>query len=113
MRLAVRALTISFAASVAAAAQAAIPTEIVLPGKYGRMGDVRFPHRLHFGVGARCATCHGPGPAGRIEAVHDKMKTAHEFCIGCHRKEARGPSDQCAACHGPRKDAAPRESAER
>jgi hypothetical protein len=105
MRLVVRALTMLSAAALATAAQAAIPTEVTLTGKYGRMGDVKFPHRLHFGVGARCVTCHGPGPAGRIEAVHDKMKTAHDFCIGCHRAETRGPTDQCASCHGPRKDA--------
>jgi hypothetical protein len=104
MRLAVRALSILTAAALATGAQAAIPTDIQLTGKYGRMGDVKFPHRLHFGVGARCVTCHGAGPAGRIEAVHDKMKTAHEFCIGCHTSETRGPTHQCASCHGPQKD---------
>jgi hypothetical protein len=104
MRFALRATTMLLAAALATAAQAgSIPTEIMLSNGNSRMGDVKFPHRLHFSVGARCATCHGKGAAGRIEAVHMKMKDAHSFCMDCHRAEEKGPTSTCSDCHGERK----------
>jgi hypothetical protein len=98
MSLAARAATIAIAAAVATVARAAIPQELLLTGD-GRFGDVRFTHAQHFGRANRCAGCHGPGPAGRIEAVHGTMKEAHAFCVACHEERAAGPIVECKGCH--------------
>jgi c(7)-type cytochrome triheme protein len=111
MRFALRATPILLAVALATAAQAGkIPDEITLSNGNSRMGDVRFPHRVHFKIpGVRCMTCHGRegGTASEIPAVHAKMKDAHQFCIDCHRQQAAGPVEKCTDCHGERKSSLP------
>lgn len=58
-------------------------------------GDVTFDHQLHTGRRERCQSCHGQGPARKIEL--DK-KSAHALCVGCHLQKGVGPK-ACTACH--------------
>jgi predicted CXXCH cytochrome family protein len=58
-------------------------------------GDVTFDHQAHTGRREKCKSCHGEGPARKVEL--DK-KSAHTLCVGCHLKLRAGPK-ACGECH--------------
>ncbi|GAB4302980.1 MAG: hypothetical protein Fur0034_18350 [Desulfuromonadia bacterium] len=57
-------------------------------------GNIPFDHKMHRSI-FKCDSCH-EGPPRYIEL--DKQK-AHKLCIGCHKREKRGPSTHCSDCH--------------
>lgn len=57
-------------------------------------GDVYFDHRMHRLI-YECSACHD-GPPQHFELDHE---SGHKLCIGCHRKEAKGPARHCSDCH--------------
>lgn len=57
-------------------------------------GDVYFDHRMHRLI-YECKSCHA-GPPQHFELDHE---SGHKLCIGCHRKEKKGPSVHCSDCH--------------
>ena len=58
-------------------------------------GDVIFDHGAHTGRREKCQSCHGEGPARKVEL--DKQ-SAHTLCVGCHLKLRAGPK-ACGECH--------------
>lgn len=70
------------------------PEKVVLETR--SFGTVTVDHAAHLKRRARCVSCHGPGPITKVGRL--EPKDAHERCIGCHKKEARGPTG-CRQCH--------------
>lgn len=58
-------------------------------------GVVTFDHAAHVGRRESCRTCHGDGPARKVELG---KKKAHELCLGCHALGGAGPKG-CDECH--------------
>lgn len=89
------ALTAGVLAIVVALSLSAMPEP---PGrvKYvASKGDVTFDHAAHVARRERCRTCHGDGPARKVEL---ERKTAHLLCVGCHAEKRAGPK-ACSECH--------------
>lgn len=57
-------------------------------------GDVYFDHRMHRML-YECSACH-QGPPQHFDLDHE---SGHKLCVGCHRKENRGPAKHCSDCH--------------
>ncbi|HET6421421.1 MAG TPA: cytochrome c7 [Geobacteraceae bacterium] len=72
---------ISFAADV-----------ITFPAK---MGDVKFPHKMHQQMVKDCKVCH----TRKIGTIDNFGKdTAHKMCWDCHKAKGKGPV-ACKDCH--------------
>lgn len=98
---------------------AAAPDEIVIDACANKKAAVTFPHKAHEGVGA-CSTCHHTQPdleaGGEAEKCSDchvkpeeegvpaceqmsmSKNPFHIGCVGCHKKEEKGPT-KCNDCH--------------
>jgi len=85
------------------------PETIVLAGGT-KQGSITFGHRAHEDR-LECMACHHEmeDPAAVARACHDchnpqatdtfgAKKAFHLQCLGCHKKEAGGPT-KCAGCH--------------
>lgn len=57
-------------------------------------GNIPFDHKKHRSM-FKCADCHEGSP----RYIELDKQTAHALCIGCHKKEKRGPSVHCSECH--------------
>ena len=82
-------------ALVLALALAAAPTQPTQVKYSAQRGDVTFDHAAHVARRERCRTCHGEGPARKIELG---KKKAHVLCVGCHAAGRAGPK-ACGDCH--------------
>jgi len=61
-------------------------------------GNVNFDHRMHREkLQLKCPECHN-GPPRHFDLG---KAAAHQLCIGCHKKLAKGPAIHCADCHKP------------
>jgi hypothetical protein len=69
------------------------PDKVVRETRY--YGTVTVDHRAHLARRAKCITCHDPGPVSKLTFT---PRVAHDRCIGCHREQAKGPTD-CKGCH--------------
>lgn len=58
-------------------------------------GDVTFDHGAHIARRETCKSCHGDGPARKVELGNKK---AHVLCVGCHLARNAGPK-ACTQCH--------------
>lgn len=109
--------------AVAFAGMATDPPEtITLDKAQAKKTAVEFPHKAHFALVEKCATCHhtqealAEGADMEVEpcsACHLDPEDAatpsmrqmslsknpmHKLCIGCHKAEAKGPKT-CNDCH--------------
>jgi hypothetical protein len=75
--------------------QALPPAPEIVTLQTSYFGTVTVDHRAHLARRITCKACHGPERVGKIEFT---PRVAHERCAGCHRAEARGPTD-CKGCH--------------
>ncbi len=83
---------IALALSFALAAMPTPPEKV----KYAaEKGDVTFDHAAHVARRQACRTCHGDGPAQKVELG---KKKAHALCLGCHAIGRAGPK-ACTECH--------------
>lgn len=57
-------------------------------------GNIKFDHKMHRSI-FKCSECHD-GPPRYIELNKQK---AHKLCLGCHKREKRGPLQHCSDCH--------------
>ncbi|HET8542174.1 MAG TPA: cytochrome c3 family protein [Anaeromyxobacter sp.] len=83
-------------ALVVALALSALPTPPTQVKYAAETGDVMFDHAAHVARREPCRTCHGNGPAQKVELGRQK---AHVLCVGCHAAARAGPKS-CYACHG-------------
>lgn len=75
--------------------QALPPAPRTIALQTGYYGTVTLDHRAHLSRKISCRSCHGAGPVHQIEFT---PRVAHDRCVGCHRREERGPTD-CKGCH--------------
>lgn len=57
-------------------------------------GNVPFDHKMHRSL-FKCSECHEGSP----RYLELDKQSAHKLCIGCHKREKRGPSVHCSDCH--------------
>ena len=57
-------------------------------------GNVQFDHPMHRNLFS-CKECH-KGPTRHMELDRG---SAHELCIGCHKRQKKGPINHCGECH--------------
>ncbi len=107
-RYAIHALTIIFVLTASAASSNY--EKIIVPTPTGSVktfqfqsprGQVTFNHDLHVKImqNEACLPCHRtPDPTPEHIDSKFEERTAHNFCRGCHRKSATGPTE-CHGCH--------------
>jgi predicted CXXCH cytochrome family protein len=82
-------------ASLVALSAGALPQPPTKVKYVASKGDVTFDHAAHVARRETCRTCHGEGPARKIEL---EKKSAHALCLGCHAQKRSGPRG-CTECH--------------
>jgi flavoprotein len=82
-------------ASLVALSAGAMPEPPTRVKYVASKGDVTFDHAAHVSRREACRSCHGDGPARKIEL---ERKTAHLMCMGCHLEKRIGPKG-CTECH--------------
>jgi hypothetical protein len=115
LRILVWTVVVGFLGGMTAIAAKA-PKQVVIKDCQKTKPPVAFPHEAHVKVAKNnCKTCHHTGQqkacgsagchAGKAEGkrpgcaeMSPSKNPFHIKCIGCHKKESKGPKT-CAECH--------------